>query len=260
MRKYQMIVMGFAFAFACQVCVTAVAAGLEGLELELKDAELAFDRSATAARDSLLADFNKAIARLRRRRHPALLAQAKALEGERDKFEEQGVLPDSNETFGRSVKYLESFDGERKRLLDAANDVADRLAADGNTNFGKQIIADTQDRIRSVLPLESLNRSSWKGSHHWPGGNSVANLWFQHVDGADVVAILDMNRGATKIRFEGTVDGHKLSLHTGQVLHGEPRNLRFDGYVIGDRVKLYASGLTKLGQRARSNLDMRRTR
>jgi hypothetical protein len=138
----------------------------DGLPPEAKEAAHAYEKSCAEARTKLLADFDSVLERLPKIKGPsnARLKLIEAVKEEKNRFENQGLIPWSEPMRQHLAKYVTSITAAEERLRRAYNSVV----ISQPKGKKEKMLADLQADVSNVIGVKVLAR--WR---HFGNGNQI---------------------------------------------------------------------------------------
>lgn len=224
---------------------------------EISEAKKNFAKTEKEEREVFLKKFDTAVTILGRT--PGLpnevkLARQKEIQNQKKAFEKDGTLPGCDDMLVPMWDHLYRLHTARKPVAFAYDAALKKCTQAGDTETGLKL-ANEKAKYDEKLP----GRDTFQANTHWRGHRAIAgnNLDFAlHVESCEGNAVkgrMWQERGkpsAAELVVEGKLDGNYIQLKRVKVVKGKPRDLRFAGFVMEDRLVFQVSGVAVNGHPA----------
>ncbi len=175
---------------------------------------------------------------------PTRAERIRTIRAEKTAFVDNGQMPKSEEMLPGLVRYQQSVHAARKPLAQAYARLMDQALKGGDDQGLQQLTADKAEFDAKLAGQQHFQaQTNWKGSRSGVHGNVDFDLWIGKRDGDTFRGTIWQDRGKLEARVEGVIDGNAISFHTKQVVQGQHRALRFDGFILENRLVLQVSGV-----------------
>jgi hypothetical protein len=227
---------------------------LQALKAEFDNAVRAFEQEKAKARETALKRFDLHIQDLQKNwKIPASTRSSRVTElsADKERFEKHGVWPDNtallNDAFVYSNRINKSYVPVAKayeRLMEAC------LKADASDVA--QAIREQKARLdQSIRGSRFSAGSRWNGSRADAGGSTLFTIHVKKVTDMIFEGEALHNTGIPGhpiFEIGGVVNGNHISGSTTRVIRGKGQFLRFDGFIMDDKILMALGGIGSGGK------------
>ena len=237
-----------ALLLACWACAGLAQeppAGVKKLAEALAAEQAASAKAGDKAKKDLLAGMAKlADAAARADRTELGKALQASLLAEREAFEKDGVLPESEEALPAVFPYAVALHKARPKLRQAQVKLAEGHAKAGDKE-AEQAVRSGLRAFDDAEPgkTQFAAGSRWNGVLRKPNGATNVTLTFKEVNDKLAKGRLCLDNNWCQMEVEGLRDGPEFALRVKKTVVGGDQTMTFAGLVLGDRMVVQVNGM-----------------